>query len=321
MPERLWADIRIGLRLIRKNRWTMLATALSLALGIGSTAAVFNLFDFFVLRAFPVPDTGSVVRIAAVSQSNAISTDRAAFPVSNPDFEDMQDRAKSFTGMATIAPEQLPGIITHVGQQQPRPVLAALVSAEFFSTLQVEPTVGRGFRSEEDRVPGRDAVAVISHNLWQREYAGDSEAVGKTLRVNGKTFTIIGVAPEAFYGIDPVVRPDLYLPRTMEGLFGNGAQLTDRTSRRLRLIARLKPGVTIKQARDEIARIGAQIDQEHPTANRGQRLTVYSTRYRLKRYPETSVLSVGVSIRAGWNSTAILRLVFVSPTARHASTY
>jgi predicted permease len=272
----IWSDIRIGIRLIKKNRWTVLAIMLSLALGIGSTAAVFNLFDFLVLRAFPVPDTNSVLRIAAVSKSNAISSG-TAFPVSNLDFEDLRDRVKSFDGITSIAPEQLPGIITRGdGSQQPRPVLAALVSDEFFSTLHVEPTVGRGFRPDEDRVPGRDAVAVISYALWQREYDGDPGVPGKTLRINGKTFTIIGVAPEAFYGIDPVVRPDIYIPRTMEGLFGNGAQLSDRTSRRLRVLARLKPGVTLAQARDEVARIGAQIQQEHPDDNHGQRMTLYT---------------------------------------------
>src|SRR5689334_11364047 len=86
-----WVDVRMGIRQVLKNRWTMLAIVLSLALGIGSTAAVFNLFDFLVLRAIPAPDTHSLVRIAAVSQANAISAD-AAYPVSNLDFEDLRDR-------------------------------------------------------------------------------------------------------------------------------------------------------------------------------------------------------------------------------------
>src|SRR5262245_27900646 len=274
LAETLWLDLRVGARQILKNRWTMLAVTLSMALGIGSTAAVFNLVEFFVFRSFPVPETQRVVRIAAVSPSNAISSG-TAFPVSNRDFEDLRDRSKSFDGVATIAPEQLPGVLLHTGEDQARPVLAALVSGEFFSTLRVQPVIGRSFRPEEDRIGARDSVALISYTLWQREYRGDPGVVGKTIRVNGTTFTVIGVTPQSFYGIYPVVRPELYLPRTMEGLFGNGGTLTDRSSRRLRVVARLKPGITMEQARDDVAGIGAQIERENPNANRGQRLTGY----------------------------------------------
>src|SRR5262249_29700356 len=156
--ERLWADVRIGLRFIQKNRWAMFAVLLSLSLGIGATAAVFNLFDFFVFRSFPVPDTHRVVWIVAHSQASGIG-----YLVSNADFEDLRARTASFEGIVSSSPDQIPYVQPHSGQQG-RNLIVQLVSANFFSALRVQPIVGRGFRPEEDEVPDRDAVAVISDN-------------------------------------------------------------------------------------------------------------------------------------------------------------
>jgi predicted permease len=150
------------------------------------------------------------------------------------------------------------------------------VSANFFSALRVEPVVGRGFRSEEDEVPGRDAVAVISDSLWHREYGSSPDVIGTSIRINSTDFTIVGVAPSSFYGLDPVARPEVYLPRVMDTVFSNEASLTDRTSRRLQIVGRLKDGISLEQAREEVARIGADLEREHPEADRGQRMTVYT---------------------------------------------
>jgi predicted permease len=266
--ESFYADLRIAMRLIRKNRWAMLAVVLSLSLGIGSVAAVFNLFDFFVVRSFPVPQTDRVVRIMANSQSSAIQ-----YLVSNRDFEDIRDRAQNFEGIVSVSPDQLPFVITQPGQRG-RNMVASLVSGNYFSTLHIQPEIGRGFLAEEDRAAGRDAVAVISYELWTREYGSRSDTIGRTIRINSKDFTIVGVAPERFYGLDPFARPAVYLPRVMEPVFANAAALTDRTSRRLQIVARLKDGLTLEEARAEIVRIGSQLEQENPTADRGQQLTV-----------------------------------------------
>jgi macrolide transport system ATP-binding/permease protein len=270
--ERLWADVRIGLRFIQKNRWAMFAVLLSLSLGIGATAAVFSLFDFFVFRSFPVPNTDRVVWIAAHSQASG-----SGYLVSNPDFEDLRERTASFEGIVSSSPDQIPYVQPRSGQQG-RNLIVQLVSANFFSSLRVQPIVGRGFRPEEDEVPDRDAVAVISDNLWRREYGSSPDVIGTSIRINSRDFTIVGVAPSSFYGLDPVARPEVYLPRVMETVFANEASLTDRTAaaRRLQIVGRLMGGVSLEQAREEVARIGADLEREHPESNRGQRMTVYT---------------------------------------------
>lgn len=145
--ERFWADVRTGTRSILKNRWTMAAVVLSLSLGIGSTAAVFNLFDFVLFRSLDVPETRRVVRIASTSQSGSFG-----ISLSNADFEDIRARARGFEGIATYSPGQLPRIRTGSGQT-PRTAFAVLVSGEFFSSLRFEPVLGRGFLPSEDQVP------------------------------------------------------------------------------------------------------------------------------------------------------------------------
>ena len=282
--EHIWSDIRIGVRSILKTRWSMVAITLSLSLGIGSTAAVFNLFDSFLFRPLQVPETSRVVRIAGLRVSGPDD-----LLISNRDFEDLRARSKSFEGIATYSPGQLPQIATHAGQP-PRTAFAVLVSSEFFSALRFEPVVGRSFLSEEDQVPGRDAVAIISSGLWRREYGAKNDVVGKTIRVNSKEFTIIGVAPEAVDDINGFGKPEVCLPRMMDSHFGNGASLADRHARRLQLFARLKAGITLEQARDDIHRIAAQLQEEHPDANRGQQMTVHTQLgFKMANLPEAFI--------------------------------
>jgi predicted permease len=244
--------------------------ALSLSLGIGSIAAVFNLFDFLVFRSFPVPETQRVVRVMANSRA-----DSSQYLLSNREFEDLRDSARNFEGLVSVAPDQLPFVSPGPGQPA-RGMMVSLVSGEFFSALHIDPQIGRGFRPEEDEVPGRDAVAVISYDLWKRDFEGSWDVLGRTIRMNSRTFTIIGVAPEWFYGLDPVARPSIYLPRMMESVFGNESTFNDRTSRRLQVIARLKDGVEFDQARLEIERIGGQLERDYPETNRGRRIGLYT---------------------------------------------
>jgi putative ABC transport system permease protein len=114
---------------------------------------------------------------------------------------------------------------------------------------------------------------VISDRLWRREYGSDPGVIGQTVRINSKDFTIIGVA---FTGLETIARPEVYLPRVMETVFSNDAPLAERTSRRLEIVGRLKDGITIEQARADVAQIGVELEREHPAENRGQRMTVYT---------------------------------------------
>jgi len=146
-----------------------------------------------------------------------------------------------------------------------------MVSGNYFHVLGVEPRLGRGFREDEDQVPGRDAVVVLGPDFWKREFAGDPSAVGRIVRLNGTDFTVIGVAPETFPGMYIFLRPDFYMPLAMARVFSTNPQksfFTDRDDRELTVRARLKPGATLEQARNELALLARGFERDYPKLSR-----------------------------------------------------
>jgi macrolide transport system ATP-binding/permease protein len=279
-------EIRYALRLIRRNRGLSLAVLLSTALGVGSTASIFSLIDAFLLRPLPVPDTGRVVRLTSLTQSNPVGR------FSYPELDDIQRRSRSFAGLATAKNAAFG--FARGGDEQPRVTIGILVNGDFFTTLGVTPALGRGFTPADDQVPGRDAVVVLSYGMWQREFGGRADVVGRPLRLNGVEFTIVGVAPPWFTGVHPFLQPALYVPRMMmrEATGAATSALTDRTVRSVDVFARLKRGVSIEQARDELRRIASAMEQEHPAANQGRSAMVFSQAgYRIAEAPDNFTLS------------------------------
>ena len=131
-----------------------------------------------------------------------------------------------------------------------------LVSGNYFHVLGVEPRLGRAFRENEDQVPGRDAVVVLGPDFWKHEFASDPSVLGRTIRLNGTEFTVIGVAPETFPGISIFGHPDFYMPLAMARVFSTNRQenfFEDRDDRELHVSARLKPATTLQQAQNEVA--------------------------------------------------------------------
>jgi hypothetical protein len=124
----------------------------------------------------------------------------------------------------------------------------ALVSGNFFSVLGVRPELGRGFRADEDKVPGRDAVVVLSHDLWTTEFASSPDVIGKSIFLNGFPFTVVGVTPESFRGPNVMIHADLYVPLAMEPKLAGESQRSELETRGLRVLTvqgRLKPGVRV----------------------------------------------------------------------------
>jgi putative ABC transport system permease protein len=281
-------DFRYGLRLIRRWKGLALGVVVSMALGVGATASVFSLVDSFIFRPLPVPETSRVVRIANSTAANSVGR------FSYPEYRDYMERSQSFSGIVTYQ-NAIIGLAAKPGDQ-PRVTLGMLVSGNFFSTLQVRPVVGRGFLPEEDSVPGRDAVAVISYMAWQHDFAGAADVSGRTVEVNGHAFTIVGVAPKDFPGVDPFVMPDIYIPRMMiQQAYSRPdvSDLTNRSGRSAGLVARLKPGVTVEQANGEAGRIAAQLEIEHPETNKGVKAVVLTQAgYRIADAPEDLMLGV-----------------------------
>src|SRR5262245_39749788 len=278
-------EIRYAFRLIRRNRGFALAVLLSTALGVGATASIFSLIDAFLLRPLPVPQTGRVVRLTSLTQSDPVGR------FSYVETDEIQARTQSFDGLATSR-NALFGL--SVGRDvQPRIAMGILVNGDFFSTLRVKPALGRAFDAEDDRIGGNPAV-IISHGTWQREFGGRPDIIGRSLRLNANEFTIVGVTPEWFTGVHPFLQPALYVPHTMirEATGASIDVLTDRTARSVDVFARLKAGVSIDRARDELRRVAANLELENPAANKGRSAMVFSqVGYRIAEAPDNFTLS------------------------------
>jgi MacB-like periplasmic core domain len=150
------------------------------------------------------------------------------------------------------------------------------VSGNFFQVLGVEPTIGRGFRPEEDQSVGRDNVVVLSHDFWVSEYDGQRSAIGETMWLNGIEFTIIGVNPESFTGIDQFLRPAFYLPFALSPLVGTADNLNQRQVRWLTVKGRLNPHVGIAQAQADIDAITSELQRTYPKTDGNLRMKVES---------------------------------------------
>src|SRR5262249_40923139 len=159
-------------------------------------------------------------------------------------------RATVFDAVATAQQDAF--TIDAHGGGQPRMTIGTIVSGDFFKVMRLQPVLGRGFGPDEDAVPDRNAVAVISNDLWQREFGGTSDVLGKTLRVNSTEFTIVGVMPEDFRGINlggATLHSDFYVPRMMMRALSDPSDhpLTDRNNRNADAYGRLKSGTTLEQ--------------------------------------------------------------------------
>jgi len=244
--DRIHEDLRSVLRLIAGN-WTLsFAVFISLALGIGVSTSTFAVFSYLLFQPLPIPETDRVVRITSTNPASQLDE------VSYPDFEDLRKRASVFDAVATA---QQDGFTINVhGGGQPRMTVGTVASGDFFKVMRFQPALGRMFGPDEDAVPDRTAVAVISGALWQREFGGKSDVLGKTLRVNSTEFTIIGVVPKDFRGINlggVTLHSDFYVPRMMMRALSDPSvhPLTDRNNRTADVYGRLKAGVSLEQAR------------------------------------------------------------------------
>jgi predicted permease len=215
-----------------------------------------------LLRPLPIPHRDNFVLID-VAASRLTQFGAASYL----DLQDFRSRSKAFENLA-ITSNISAGMTTGKGEAQV--VYGSLVSGNFFSTLEVRPAMGRDFRAEDDEAPGKSPVVIISHALWGRAFANDPEIVGKQVKLNGKSFTIIGVTPKAFTGQNLYYRPDIYVPVAMaEGLTTDGNDIfTHRGWREFEMFGRLKPGVTEAQAQAEMNGIMGQLEKEYPDTNK-----------------------------------------------------
>ncbi len=261
-------DLRYALRTLRKSPGFALVAIISLALGIGANSAMFSLADALLLRPLPVPHGSELIVVQAQMRGEAVAGIAQYSGLSYPDFKDLRDRNKSFTGLTASQYSQF-GFATEKGAL-PRMKFGEMVSADFFSVLEVPLKLGRAFRPDEGTVPGRDAVVVLGYELWRTDFDSDPGVVGRTIFLNNVAFTVIGVAPEPFTGSNGLVRSALFVPLAMGPRLQADPQqnmLEKRDNRGMTVYGRLKPGVSVAQAAAEARVVSQQLAKAYPATN------------------------------------------------------
>jgi predicted permease len=265
--ESVWHDLRVTMRsLIAKPAFTFLVV-LSLGLGIGASTVIFSLVDGILLRPASVPHASDLVTFDTAASHVTKFGD-----TSYPDYADYAKQTKDFIGMVVyrrVTVGMNPAV--PLSQSRSTVIWGLLVSGNYFSMLEVKPVLGRNFLPGEDEAPGRSPVAIISYKLWQRTFNGDPQVTGSSVKLNGQLYTIIGVAPKSFSGLDLSYRPDIYVPMMMIAdivPIGGNQLLQSRHSRSFVVRGRLRPGVTVTQAQAEANTICSNLAHEYPATNK-----------------------------------------------------
>jgi macrolide transport system ATP-binding/permease protein len=261
-PRMIQQDLKFAWRMfVRRPAFTGVAV-LILALGIGANTTIFSWTQAVLLS--PLSGVPGQDRILVV---RGVTANRDGLSLSYPNFQDL--RGAKPDGVADLVAFRLLPMNLRTGDEPIR-VFGELVSANFFEFFGVHPVLGRGFRPDEGLVPDRDAVAVISHELWQRAFAGDPATVGRAVTLNGRPFTIVGITPPDFHGSVAAVVLDVFLPVTMQKAVMAGDRLPQRGGGWLEVYARLADGASARQAQASIQMAGARLAEAYPDANRGR---------------------------------------------------
>src|SRR5580658_5067854 len=262
--EQLLQDVRFGMRMLRKSPGFTAVAVLTLALGIGANTAVFSIANSFLFKPLPVRDPGRLVVVA-------YHDPKLNYPhqVSNPDFRDFQANSDVTSDMTAFR-VNFAGLS---GDNRSERILVTYAKGNYFSSLGVPPALGRLFLPNEGEVPGADPVIVLGYAYWMRRFNGDAAVVGKSVNLNGRPVTIIGVAPKTFFGTFYIVDSDAYVPLGMfAGSAGMSDILTDRKDRQLRVLAHLRPGVSIEKAGASLQVIADNLAREYPETDAGLKM-------------------------------------------------
>jgi predicted permease len=262
--ENLLQDLRYAARiLIRKPVFTAVAV-LSLALGIGANSAIFSLVDALLWSTLPVEKPAELMGLYTRDEKNP-----GFAPLSHLNWKDYRATSQSFSEIAGYDWVQ---VSLQVGEE-PAQGVAQLVSGNYFNVLGIKPALGRTFLPEEDGQPGAHPVAVVSHRFWTESLESDPGVVGRVLRINGSGYTVIGVTPASFTGLQLGLQPQLWIPMAMNQQIRPGKAFNWYESRRglfINALGRLKPGVSRAQAQAELSTIGQRLRREYPDDNKGR---------------------------------------------------
>ena len=293
MMDSLLQDLKLALRALVRNPGFAALAVVTLAIGIGANATLYTWMNAVLLE--PLPGTRAPLQLVEVLGT---SRSEAHISMSYPDYRDLRDEVRSFSGV--VAANEQPASLAIDGE--PERIWTQIVSGNFFEVLGVAPLLGRTLRPEDDQVPGRDAVIVLGHGLWRRRFGSDPGVVGRKVKLNGHVFTVVGVAPPEFRGSIIGLTFEAWMPMAMQqALVPGGDRLLSRGQRWLDVLARLAPEVTVGQARAELEAKAAQLGRDYPATNDGVGFAAYgidqSPRGAVKALrPVFAVLGVAVGL-------------------------
>ena len=261
----MFQDLRYGVRMLLKKKGFTLIAVLSLALGTGANTAIFSLINTVLLRPLPVKDPQQLVALNNTAENHLFPS------FSYPNYRDFRDRNEVFSGL--IGYRFTPLSMSHDGINER--VWGYEVSGNYFDVLGVGAALGRVISPDDDRAAGSHPVAVMSYKCWQQRFGRDNDIIGKSVIVNGRSYMVIGVAPQGFFGTEIISAPDLFFPLAMqEQLELGNSWLENRRAENIFIQGRLKPGITSARAQTVLNGIAEQLELEFPEINEGRRVAL-----------------------------------------------
>jgi macrolide transport system ATP-binding/permease protein len=267
-----WQDLRFGFRMLLRNPGSSILAILCLTIGIGATTAVFSWIEGLLLRPFPAVVHQERMMAVAGTYRGIAGEAGSSTDLSWPDFQDLQRNSQLFDAFIV---DKIMRVTLAIGDRAER-TTGSVVSANYFDALGVRPILGRGFDPSENLGRNAHPVTVISYRMWTERFHSDPAIIGRTQLLNGMPHTIVGVAPEGFYGTFVGWAMDFWVPLSMQERFTAGQyELEDRAGRWIEGFVRLKPGVTPEQAQAEISAVASRLENDFPASNRGRGVRLF----------------------------------------------
>jgi len=263
--DRFILDLRLAFRRLRQNPTFSAVAVITLALGIGANTAIFSIINAALLRPLPVARGSEIVSLNQKMGGGEVPT------LSYPNYRDFRDRNTVLSGL--MAYRFLPASLGLPGNNQR--LWGYLVTGNYFDVLGVGAVRGRVIHADDDVRPGGHPVAVISWPCWQKHFGGDATVVGRTVKINGMDFTILGVTPQGFFGTELFFKPDIFFPSMMQKqLEGGNGYLESRNAGNFLAAGRLKPGVSMARAEAGLNSVARGLAQEYPDNDNGLKIVL-----------------------------------------------
>ncbi|HYL05462.1 MAG TPA: ABC transporter permease [Thermoanaerobaculia bacterium] len=253
--DQLRQDLRFAGRMLRRSPGFTAVAVVSLALGVGANTVAFSVVNALLLKPLAIASPASVYTVE----------DRRFSTQSFPNYRDLRDRNTSFAGLAAYRQAPM-GVETADGARR---VWGYLATGNYFDVLGIRPARGRFFHADDDRLPGASPFAVLSYACWRSRFAADPRIVGKTVRINSLSYSVLGVAPPEFHGTEVFYWPEIWVPMTMQPQIEGHSWLDLRATFNCLIIGRLAPGVTPLEATADLRALGADLAHETPAWNEG----------------------------------------------------